>query len=95
MVRDLPTMRLIRSFYTRYRFELYFQCHQFECGMSTSREEAIEEMKECRSMTDPLCRSTVIPEDRTSLFHDRIKPIRHHKSPGKLLDDLKPYLYVF
>ena len=52
-----------------------------KCGMSTSREEAVEEMKECRSTTDPLCRPTVIPEDRTSLFHDRIKPIKHHKLP--------------
>ncbi|KAF3536560.1 hypothetical protein F2Q69_00022880 [Brassica cretica] len=62
---DLPTVRLNSSFDTRYIFELYFKCHRFEVNQhlveevmlvllksdqSASREEVVEEMKDCRSM---------------------------------------------
>ncbi|KAF3595201.1 hypothetical protein DY000_02022066 [Brassica cretica] len=61
----LPTVRLSSYFDTRYSFELAFQCHRFEVnkhpitevipvlltsGQSASREEAVENIKECRSM---------------------------------------------
>nr|VDD50065.1 unnamed protein product [Brassica oleracea] len=69
-----------------YIFELAFQCHWFEVnqhpvaevipmllknGQSASREEAVEEMKDCRSMTQHWCRSTVMPEYGLSIFYDR------------------------
>ncbi|KAF2534680.1 hypothetical protein F2Q70_00029814 [Brassica cretica] len=59
---DLFTVRLSSYFDTRYIFELDFQCHRFEgnqhhiadvmsvllkSGQSASREEAVEEMKDC------------------------------------------------
>ena len=59
---DLPTIRLSPSFDTRYSFGLAFQFHWFEVnqlsvadvipvllksGQSASREEAVEEMKDC------------------------------------------------
>ncbi|KAF3563241.1 hypothetical protein DY000_02016086 [Brassica cretica] len=64
---DLPTVRLSPSFDNRYSFELDFKCHQFEVdqhpiaevmsivlksGKSASREEAVEEMKDCRPMVN-------------------------------------------
>ncbi|KAF2611682.1 hypothetical protein F2Q70_00013176 [Brassica cretica] len=72
---DLPTVRLSPSFDTRYRFELAFQFHWFtvnqilasevilllKSGQSASREKAVEEMKDRRSMTQTWCRSTVMP----------------------------------
>ena len=68
MDRDLHTVRLSPYFDTRYKFELKFQCHQFEVnqhlivevmlvllkrGQSASREKDVEEMKDRRSMTQP------------------------------------------
>ncbi|KAF3596760.1 hypothetical protein DY000_02021307 [Brassica cretica] len=65
MDRDISTVILIPSFDKRYRFELAFQCHQFEVnqhpvaevipvllrsGQSASREEAVEKRNVCRSM---------------------------------------------
>ena len=83
---DLPTVRLSSSFVQRYIFELAFQCHRFEVnrhpvaavmpvlpksGHSASREEAVEEMKDSRSMLQHWCRSTVMPEYGLSIFYDR------------------------
>ncbi|KAF3502221.1 hypothetical protein F2Q69_00043504 [Brassica cretica] len=66
--------------------ELDFQCHRFEVNphpaaevmpvllktrLSASREEAVEEMKDCRSMLQHWCRSTVMPEYGLSKFYDR------------------------
>ena len=83
---DLSTVRLIASFDTRCRFELAFQCHRFEVnphpvaavmpvlpksGHSASREEAVEEMKDSRSMLQHWGRSTVMPEYGLSIFYDR------------------------
>ncbi|KAG5375290.1 hypothetical protein IGI04_039886 [Brassica rapa subsp. trilocularis] len=48
-------------------------------GLSHSREEAVEEMKECRSLTDPWCGSMVMKEAGPSIFQDRLRPISHHK----------------
>ncbi|KAF2618692.1 hypothetical protein F2Q68_00039238 [Brassica cretica] len=93
---DLSTVRLSPYFDTRYIFELAFQLHRFEVnqhpitevipvllksGQSASREEAVEEMKDCRSTVHPWCRSTVIPEYRPSLFRYQFKPRSHHKLP--------------
>ncbi|KAF3539493.1 hypothetical protein F2Q69_00022816 [Brassica cretica] len=62
---DLPTVRLSPSFDTRYSVELAFQCRRYEVNQhpvaevmpvllkssqSASREEAVEEMHDCRSM---------------------------------------------
>ncbi|KAF3554536.1 hypothetical protein F2Q69_00012988 [Brassica cretica] len=62
---DLPTVRLNPSFDTRYNIDLSFQWNRFEgydhlvadvmpillrIGQSALREEAVEEMKDCRSM---------------------------------------------
>ena len=73
---DLPTVRLSPSFDTRYSFELNFQFCQFEVnqhhvadvmpillksGQSSSGEEVVEEMKDCRSTVHPCHRSTVMP----------------------------------
>ncbi|KAF3597458.1 hypothetical protein DY000_02021707 [Brassica cretica] len=77
-------------------YELDFQCHRFEgnqhpisevmlvllkSGQSASREEAVEEMKDCRSTVHPCRRSTVMPEYGLSIFYDRPKPINNHKLP--------------
>ncbi|KAF3599044.1 hypothetical protein F2Q69_00035353 [Brassica cretica] len=68
---DLPTIILSPYVKKRYRFELAFQCHLFEVnqhpvaevmpvllksGQSASQEEAVEEMKDCRSITQHWCR---------------------------------------
>ena len=50
-------------------------------GTSASREEAVEEMNECRTTTETWCQSMVIPEEGPSLFHDRLKPISYHMLP--------------
>ncbi|KAF2589739.1 hypothetical protein F2Q70_00038739 [Brassica cretica] len=91
---DLSTVRLSSSFDIRYIFELAFQCHQFEVnqhpvadvmlvflkrGQSTSQEKAVEEMKDCRSITQHWCRSRVMPEHGPSIFQDRFKPRSHTK----------------
>ena len=93
---DLSTVRLRSSFDTSYIFELAFQCHQVEVnqhlvaevmpgllksGQSASREEVVEEMKDCRSMKHHWYRSTVIPENRPSLFRDQFRPRNHHILP--------------
>ncbi|KAF3521173.1 hypothetical protein DY000_02058738 [Brassica cretica] len=54
-------------------------------GQSASREEAVEEMKDCRSMVHPWCRSMVMPEYWPSIFDDRLKPRSNHKLPEYLL----------
>ncbi|KAF2578154.1 hypothetical protein F2Q70_00009102 [Brassica cretica] len=96
MDRDLSTARLSLYFDKRYRFEISFQCRQFEVnqhpaadvmsilpksGQSASREEVVEEMKDCRSMLVHWCRSTVMPEYGLSIFYDRLKPRINHKLP--------------
>ena len=88
MDEDLTTVRLSSYFYTRYSFELDFQFHWFEVnqhpisevmhvllksGQSASQEEAVEEMKDCRSTVHPCRRSTVMPEYGLSIFYDRLK----------------------
>ena len=50
-------------------------------GQSASQEEAVEEMKDCRSITQHWCRSTVMPEYGLSIFYDRLKPRSNHKLP--------------
>ncbi|KAF3585612.1 hypothetical protein F2Q69_00028546 [Brassica cretica] len=96
MDADIPNVRLSPSFSKRSIFELSFQCHRFEVnqhpvpevmpillksGQSASREEAVEEMKDCRSMKQHWCRSTVMPEYGLSIFYDRLKPRSNHKLP--------------
>ena len=96
MDEDLTTVRLIPSFDTRYNLELDFQRHPFEVnphpvaevmpvllkgGQSASREEAVEEMKDCRSILHHWCWSKVIPENRKSLFRDQFRPRSHHILP--------------
>ena len=90
----LPTFRLSPSFYTRYIFELAFQCHWFEVNQhpvaevmhillkscqSASRGKAVEEMNNRRSMTQTWCRSTVMPECWPGIFYDRLKSRSSHK----------------
>uniref|UniRef100_A0A0D3CQ49 Retrotransposon gag domain-containing protein n=1 Tax=Brassica oleracea var. oleracea TaxID=109376 RepID=A0A0D3CQ49_BRAOL len=68
---DLPTVILSPCFDTRYKFALAFQCHQSEVNQypvadfmpvllkssqSATREEAVEEMNDCRSMKKHWCR---------------------------------------
>ena len=48
-------------------------------GLSASRDEAAEEMKECRSTTQPCCLLTVILQDGLSLFHGLFMPRSYHK----------------
>ncbi|CAF1905017.1 unnamed protein product [Brassica napus] len=50
-------------------------------GQSASQEEAVEEIKDCRSITQHWCRSTVMPERGSSIFQDRFKPRSHTKLP--------------
>ena len=91
---DLPTIILSPYVKKRYRFELAFQCHLFEVnqhpvaevmpvllksGQSASQEEAVEEMKDCRSTVHLCRRSTAIPEYGLSIFYDRLKPRSNHK----------------
>ena len=59
-----------------------------------SREEAVEEMKECRSTTQPWCQSMVMLEFRPSLFHDRLKPRSYLKLPYYPWTTQNP-IYVF
>nr|VDD23360.1 unnamed protein product [Brassica rapa] len=83
MYGDLKTIRLSPYFDIRYRFELGFQFNRFEVnkqhiadvmpvllksGQSASREEAVEEMKDCRSTVHPYHRSTVMPEYGQAYF---------------------------
>ncbi|KAF3589945.1 hypothetical protein F2Q69_00028481 [Brassica cretica] len=93
---EFSTVKLSSSFDTRYSFELSFQCHWFEVnqhpiakvmfvllksGQSASREEVVEEMKDCRSTVHPCRRSTVMPEYGRIIFYDLVKPRRNHKLP--------------
>ncbi|KAF2574652.1 hypothetical protein F2Q70_00002897 [Brassica cretica] len=86
---ELRDKGLSPSFDTRYSFELTFQCHQFKVNQhpvaevmpvlqkssqSASQEEAVEEMKDCRSITHHWCRSKVMPERGPSIFQDRFTP---------------------
>ncbi|KAF2574803.1 hypothetical protein F2Q70_00004043 [Brassica cretica] len=48
-------------------------------GQYALREEAVEEIKDCRSITQHWCRSTVTPEHWLSIFQDRLKPRSHTK----------------
>ena len=107
MNRDFPTVKLSPCFNRIQVFELAFQCRQFEVnqypvieiipgllkiGQSVSREEAVKEMKDCRStvhpwcgsMVHPWCGSTVMPEYGPSIFYDRLKPRSNHKLPEYL-----------
>ncbi|KAF3608882.1 hypothetical protein DY000_02049217 [Brassica cretica] len=74
---DLSTVILSSSFYTRYSFELSFQCHRFEVnqhplvevmsvllnsGQSVSGEEAVEKRNVCRSMQTSSHRSIWMSE---------------------------------
>ncbi|KAF3607290.1 hypothetical protein DY000_02048231 [Brassica cretica] len=43
-------------------------------GQSASQEEAVEEMKDCRSIKKHWCRSTMMPERGPSIFQDHLKP---------------------
>ena len=93
---DHPTVRLSPSYNRRQIFELDFQFHRFEVnqhhvvevipillksGQSASRDKAVEEMKDCRSMVHPWCRSTLMPEYGPSIFYDRLKPRGNTKLP--------------
>ena len=106
---DFPTDILIPSFDTRYIFSLAFQFHWFEdnqhpvaevmpvllkIGQSASQEEAVEEMKDCRSITKHWCRSTVMPDSGPSIFQDRLKPKSHTKLPKYPWTTRNP-IYVF
>ncbi|KAF2533405.1 hypothetical protein F2Q70_00030510 [Brassica cretica] len=50
-------------------------------GQSALREEAVKEMKDCRSTVHPCHRSTVMPEYGLSIFYERLKPRSNHKLP--------------
>ena len=63
-------------------------------GQSALREEAVEEMKDCRSMTQNWCRSTVMPERGPSIFQDRLKSKSHTKLPKYPWTTRNP-IYVF
>ena len=93
---DLDNVRLSPSFDKRSIFELYFQCHRFEVnqhlvaevmpvllksGQFASRVEAVEKMKDCRSMKQHWYWSTVMPEYGLTIFYDRLKPRSNHKLP--------------
>ena len=63
-------------------------------GTSASQEEAVEDVKKCRSTTRPWCLSTLMPEDGPSLFHDRIGP-RSHLVLSESLSTTLNHIYVF
>ncbi|KAF3559189.1 hypothetical protein F2Q69_00015200 [Brassica cretica] len=82
----LRTSKRSPYFDTRYSFESSFQFRRYEVnqhpvaevmpvllksGQSASREEAVEEIKDCRSMKQHWCRSKVMPEYGLSIFYDR------------------------
>ena len=94
---------------TRYSFTLDFQCHRFEVNQhpvaeltpvllkscqSATQEEAVEEMKDCRSITQHWYRSTVMPEYGLSVIYDRLKPKSHTKLP-KYTWTTRNHIYVF
>ncbi|KAF3488432.1 hypothetical protein F2Q69_00052510 [Brassica cretica] len=81
---DLESFEMQNCTDTSDSFELAFQCHRFEVdqhpvdevipvllksGQSVSQEEAFEEIKDCRSITQHWCRSTVMPEQ----LHRRVR----------------------
>ncbi|KAF2568762.1 hypothetical protein F2Q68_00025472 [Brassica cretica] len=103
MEGDLPIVRLIPYFDTRYIFALDFQCHHFEVnhhpvaevmlvllksGLSASQEEAVEEMKENRSMVKPCHHSTVFTERRPN-FQCHHFEVNHHPVAEVMLVLLK------
>ena len=109
MAGDLLTFRLSLYFYTRYSFELAFQCRQCEVnhhpvaevmlvllksGQSASREKVVEEMKDCRSTVHPCHRSKVMPERGPNIFQGRLKPRSHTKLP-KYPWTTRNSIYVF
>ena len=55
--------------------------------MSDSREEAVEDTKECRSTLMPECQTTLMGEDGLSIFHDRHGPRSYHKLQNFPFDD--------
>ncbi|KAF3562794.1 hypothetical protein DY000_02015896 [Brassica cretica] len=59
----------------------YSRCYACftENGQFASREEVVEEMKDCRSTVHPCHRSTVMPERGPNIFQDRLKPRSHTK----------------
>ncbi|KAF2619714.1 hypothetical protein F2Q68_00039255 [Brassica cretica] len=63
-------------------------------GQSASREEAVEEMHDCRSMKQHCHRSTVMPERGPSIFEDRLKPRSHTKLTKHPWTTKNP-IYVF
>ncbi|KAF2561552.1 hypothetical protein F2Q70_00017785 [Brassica cretica] len=50
-------------------------------GQCASQEEAVEEMKDCRSTVHPCRQSTGMPKYGLSIFYDRLKPKRKQKLP--------------
>ena len=63
-------------------------------GQSTSQKEAVEKMKDCRSIRQHWCRSTVMPEYGLSVIYDRLKPRSHTKLPKYPWTTRNP-IYVF
>ena len=64
-------------------------------GQSASREEVVEEMKDCRSMKQHWSRSTVMPEYKLSIFYDRVKPRRNHKLPEYHWMTINPIYVIY
>lgn len=91
-----PNVRFISYFDTRLGFELVFQCHMFEVhltlrykvmfillksGITASRDDDVEDVKECRLTPRPWCPSTLMLDDGLSLFQDQLRSRNHHKLP--------------
>ena len=104
----LPTVRLSPYFDTIYSFELSFHCHWsevnyhvvaevmpvlLESGQSASREEAVENINECRSMQQCVYRSTGMTECGPTIFEDRLKPRSNPKLPEYPWTTINP-IYV-
>ncbi|KAF3531186.1 hypothetical protein DY000_02040263 [Brassica cretica] len=64
-------------------------------GQSASREEAAEEMRDCRSMVHPCHRSTVMPERGPSIISRTTEVQKPHKVTKIPIDDQKPYLCTY
>ena len=106
---DLTTVRLSQYFDTRQSFQLAFQFHLsavnqhpvaevmpilLNSGQSALREEAVEEMKDCRSTVHPCHRSTVMPERGPRIFQDLLKPRSHTKLSKCPWTTINP-IYIF
>ncbi|KAF2535946.1 hypothetical protein F2Q68_00021744 [Brassica cretica] len=87
-----------------------FQCRRFEVNQhpvadvvsvslksdkSASREEAVEEMKDCRSMKQHWRRSTAMPEYGLSMSYGRLKPRSNHKLPEYPWTTRKPIYVIY